>query len=87
MSTKIVYPCLEALCDAFGDNPNKFALGGIEEVRIQGTRKKAKYRLEEMSEMQSSMKSLHWVYVHPEPRQRNAIDWVGYRNQATLHSR
>ena len=83
----VIYSSIHAVRDAFADSPSDFPLGSTVKVRIQGKRKTETYRLEEMSEMQSSMKSLHWVYVHPEPRQRNAIDWAGYRNQAALHSR
>jgi hypothetical protein len=84
----IIYSSIHAVRDAFADSPSDFPVGSTVQVRIQGMKRKTEtYRLEEMTEMQSSMKSLHWVYVHPAPRQRNTIDWVGYRNQAALHSR
>jgi hypothetical protein len=87
MST-VIYSSIHAVRDAFADSPADFPVGSTVQVRIQGRKRKTEtYRLEEMSEMQSSMKSLHWVYVHPAPRQRDVIDWVGYRNQGILHSR
>jgi hypothetical protein len=84
----VIYSSIHAVRDAFADSPSDFPVGSTVQVRVQGRKRKTDtYRLEEMSEMQSSMKSLHWVYVHPAPRQRNAIDWGGYHNQAALHSR
>jgi hypothetical protein len=85
--SSVIYSSIHAVRDAFADSPADFPVGSTVQVRIQGKRKTDTYRLEEMSEMQSSMKSLHWVYVHPAPRQRDTIDWVGYRNQGILHSR
>ena len=87
INMSVIYSSIYAVRDAFSENPSDFPLGSTVKVRIQGKRKTETYRLEEMSEMQSSMKSLHWVYVHPAPRQRDTIDWVGYRNQGILHSR
>jgi len=86
MST-FIYSSIHAVRNAFAENPSNFPVGSNVQVRIQGKRKTDTYRLEEMSEMQSSMKSLHWVYVHPAPRQKDAIDWGGYRNQVALHSK
>jgi hypothetical protein len=78
--TMSVYPTLHALRSDFENDPNKFSVGCIVQVRTPGTKRKVDtYCLVAMTEMMSCIPSLHWVYQAPPPKNRNAIDWEAYR--------
>jgi len=76
----ITYSNIHALRDAFNDAPNDFPLGCVHKVKTPGAKRKTdNYRLESMTEMNSSIASLHWVYQAPPPKSRDGIDWAAYR--------
>jgi hypothetical protein len=81
INSKPIYSSIHALRDAFGDDPSMFPEGYIAEVRTPGSKRKVdKYRLVAMTEMLSSIPSLHWVYEPPQPKaSRGGIDWEAYR--------
>ena len=76
----IVYSSLQELRREFDTDPNKFAVGCVVHVKTPGYKRKVdKYSLVAMTEMGSTIPSIHWVYQAPPPKSRNGIDWEAYR--------
>ena len=76
-----IYSSIHALRDAFAEDPNKFPLGFVAQVKREGKRKPDNYELVEMNELGgSTMHHLHWVFQVPPPKasRHSTIDWARY---------
>ncbi len=75
-----VYASLAALR---AEDLSQFPVGFVAQVKREGKRKPDCYVLEEMTELGSSMRHLHWVYQHAPPKKssHSSIDWGLYHSK------